>query len=154
MICLKPDTSAVIGKLNGIAENVDQYFPDSNRISLHIWILHLSPADCECQIPIEQKSVGDIQHGIRNFGNINGHRRIFHFSALDSANIQHIVDKGQQMFGTFFNLQKAILNFRLRAMLQRNIGKANDCIHRSSNIMGHIIKEGCFSDIRTLRLFD
>ena len=65
-----------------------------------------------------------------------------HSPALDSGHIQHFIDQSQQMTARFCDLAKAldhpVLTLDIRT---RNGGQANDCIHRCTDIMGHIGEE-------------
>lgn len=48
---------------------------------------------------------------------------------------------GAVQFGAFPNLFQTTPYFRLRFLFHGDVGKADDRIHRCSNIMGHIIQE-------------
>lgn len=67
-----------------------------------------------------------------------------HSPALDSGHIQHFIDQSQQMTARFCDLAKAldhpVLTLDIRT---RNGGQANDCIHRCTDIMGHIGEKFC-----------
>ena len=62
--------------------------------------------------------------------------------ALDPGHIQHFIDQSQQMTTRLCDLAKAldhpVLTLDIRT---RNGGQANDCIHRCTDIMGHIGEE-------------
>ena len=72
--------------------------------------------------------------------------------ALDSGHIQHFIDQSQQMTARFCDLAKAldhpVLTLDIRT---RNGGQANDCIHRRTDIMGHIGEEFRLCTACTLR---
>ena len=67
-----------------------------------------------------------------------------HSPALDSGHIQHFIDQSQQMTTRFCDLAKALDHLVLTLDIRtRNGGQANDCIHRCTDIMGHIGEKFC-----------
>ena len=98
--------------------------------------------DGKGQIPVEQEPIRNIQHGVGHLRDINGGRGHFRFSAFDAADVQHVVDQGQQMLGAFTDFFKTVLNLRLGLLLQGDIGKTDDGVHGRPDIVGHIIQEG------------
>ena len=91
--------------------------------------------------------MGDIQYHIRNRDEVNGSEIELYFSAFDPADVQHIVDKRQQMLGAFADLFQTDLHFRRDHHLESDIGKANDGVHRRADIVGHIVQEDCFGSV-------
>ena len=69
---------------------------------------------------------------------INRHGFKFYFSGFNPADVQDIINQGQKVFGTFHNLFQAFIHIIVYMMFSGNICKTNDCIHRGSDIMGHI----------------
>ena len=92
-------------------------------------------------IPIRQEAMHDAHYRIRDLRNIHGNRCKLDITALDAADIQHIIDERKQMLRAFSDLLQTDSCLRLQILLHGNVGKADDGIHRGSDIMGHIIQE-------------
>ena len=73
-------------------------------------------------------------------------------TALDAAHIQYIVDQTQQVFAGCEYFTKIVFHLLLIAAVGDRQGcKTDDCIHRRSNIMGHIVQECSLCNVRMLR---
>ena len=88
-----------------------------------------------------QESLHDTAYRIRYRTDIHRNRSKLHLSAFNSADIQNIVDQCQQMFRGRADLIQAVSDFLILHLFHGNIGKANDRIHRCTDIMGHVIQE-------------
>ena len=138
----KTDRAAVLCKFHRIAQDIHQYFPDAHGISHHIGRFRYRQIGTKYQVPVGQEALHNAEHRIWHRRNINGNGSEFYFAAFNAADIQHIIDQSQQMIGAFADLLQTVFDFRLWIMLHGNIGKANDGIHRCSDVMGHIVQEG------------
>ena len=98
-------------------------------------------------ISVGEEAIGNADNRIRNLCNINRGRHELDFAALNSADIQHIIDKGQQVLGAVADLIQTGFDLGLGIELQRNVGKADDGIHGCPNVVGHIVQEGAFRGV-------
>ena len=137
----KVNAATVLCKLHSIAQDIHQHFSNTHSIRQHIRRFRCFYICMKCNITIRQKSIHDTNHRIGNSHNIHRNRHKFDFTALNSTDVQYIVDKCQQMLGTFSDFFQTAFYFRFWIMLHSNIGKANNRIHRSSDIMRHIVQK-------------
>ena len=145
------DFAAVLGKLHGIAENIDQHITNAQCICHDIGVGRAISIDNKLNIPVFHKAMGNSNNRIYDLGDTYRHRLIFNFAAFYTADIEHIVNQAHQIAGALLNLLQTAAHLRLRLLAQRNIRKANDSVHRRSDIMRHIVQESCFGIIRRLR---
>ena len=80
----------------------------------------------------------DFCYYIFNRGNVGRDGSKLGLPALDPADIQHIIDEGQQMLRAVADFFQTALDFRFRLLLKGDIGKADDGVHGRPDIMGHI----------------
>ena len=89
------------------------------------------------QFPVQYHSIRDLDHTVCNCGDICRNRRKLYPSALDAAQIQHIIQQCQQMIRTILDLLQTVVHFRHRILMQCNIGEADDGVHRGADVVGH-----------------
>ena len=140
----KGDVSSIRGVLDGVAHQVHKDLLDAQAVAADSFVLDVLNMDfelmfvlvdcrfCEGEQVIDQLRQAEILLGKA------------HSPALDSGHIQHFIDQSQQMTARFCDLAKAldhpVLTLDIRT---RNGGQANDCIHRCTDIMGHIGEKFC-----------
>ena len=57
------------------------------------------------------------------------------FSGTVGKDVQHVIDQRKKMFGAFINLFQTTFYLRLDILLQSDVGKSYDSVHRCSDIM-------------------
>ena len=144
------DGAAVRGEFHGIAQNVHQHLPDAHGIGQDEAFLRLLQVGAEGDIPVGQEAAGDARHGVRHLPDVHGQRGEADLAAFDAADVQHVVDKGQQMLGAFADLFQAVPDCRLGLLLQGDVGKADDGVHGGADVVGHIVEEGGFCPVGVL----
>ena len=150
--CIKTDGAAILGKFHGIVQDIDQNFPDTDGFRHDIGILQRFTMHFKVQFPVQKHPLHDLDHTVCNCGDIRRNRGKLHLSALDAAQIQHIIQQGQQMIRAFLDLLQTVVHFRHRILMQCNICKADDGVHRGADVVGHIGKECAFGFAGCLRL--
>ena len=95
--------------------------------------------------------MGNSNNRIYDLGYTYRHRLIFNFAALNTTDIEHIVNQAHKIAGALLDFLQTAAHLRLRLLAQRNIRKANNRIHRRPDIMRHVVQEFCFGIIRCLR---
>ena len=149
---IQTDRTAVIGEFYGVVQDVDQNLPDADRLRHDIGIFHRFTVYLKVQAPVQKGTVYDLNCTIRNDGDIRRNRGEYHLSAFDTAQIQYIIQQGQQMIRAVLDFFQAVVDFGYRILMQRDIRKADDGIHRGTDIVGHIGKKDTFCFAGGLRL--
>ena len=144
---VKFDTASVLCKFYRITQYIHQHLPDTHSISKHIRCFGYRQICTEFDTSVVQEALHDAEHCICNCPDIHRNRYEFDFAAFDTADIQHIIDQGQQMFGAITDFVETVPHLRFRLLFQCNIGKTDDGIHRGTNVMGHIVQESGFCTI-------
>ena len=146
----KGDFAAVLGKLHGIAENINQHIANAQCVCHDIGVGRAISIDNQLNIPVFHKAMGNSNNRIYDLSDTYRHRLIFNFAALDTADIKHIVNQAHKKAGALLDFLQTAAHLRLRLLAQRNIRKANDSVHGRPDIMRHIVQEFCFGIIRCL----
>ena len=150
----KGDGAAVRCEFHCVAQNIHQHLPDANGVGQHIGLVRLGQIGAELDIPIGQEAIHDAQNRIGHCRDVNGSGHKFDAAAFDAADVQNIVDEGQQMVGAFGNLGQAVSNLRLGLMLHSDVGEAHNGIHGGANVVGHVVQEDGLCPVRVLRSTD
>ena len=141
------NSTSIICKLHCVSKNVYKYLSDTYCIGQYIAHFRFFNFGLEGDISIGQVAIHNGKYRIRNLRNINGCRRVFDLSAFNTADVQHVIDQREQMLRTVTDLIQATLDFRRWTMFHGNIRKTNNCIHRSPNVVGHIVEKRTFCGI-------
>lgn len=140
----KGDVSAIRGVLDGVAHQVHKDLLDAQAVAADSFVLDVLNMDFELMVVLVDCRFCEGEQVIDQLRQAEILLGKAHSPALDSGHIQHFIDQSQQMTARLCDLAKAldhpVLTLDIRT---RNGGQANDCIHRCTDIMGHIGEKFC-----------
>ena len=95
----------------------------------------------ESELSVRQKTLGDGQHRIGDITQIGGHRGIDGSAAFHTADIQHVIDEGQQVVRAGGNFFQSISHLWIGGLFHGDVREAHDGVHGSADIVGYIVEE-------------
>ena len=135
----KGDVSSIRGVLDGVAHQVHKDLLDAQAVAADSFVLNVLNMDFELMVVLVDCRFCEGEQVIDQLRQAEILLGKAYSPALDSGHIQHFIDQSQQMTARLCDLAKAldhpVLTLDIRT---RNGGQANDCIHRCTDIMGHI----------------
>ena len=143
----KVNCAPVRGKLHRIVEKIDEDFPQPQRICQYCAMLPFRPVYLESEIPIRHEALSYCKHHVGNIAEICRHRSIYNLAAFHTADVQHVVDQGQQVVGAGGDFLQGIPHLRIGGLLQGNVREALDGVHGSAYVVGHVVEEECLCPI-------
>ena len=140
------------GELHGIAQKIQKHLIQPEPVAQHMFIDHIRRINikfqlfgCDIRLHDRLQVMHDLRQGSLLFLDL-------HFSALDTAHVQNIIDQAQQMIAGRGDLGQIILHLLLIVNMRRcQRGKADNCIHGGPDIMGHVVQERGLGPVRVLR---
>ena len=151
---LEPHRDRAAGrcKLDGIGQQVQKHLIQPGLIAVDILI-----GDIHC-VHVQLKLLGvdlpadDSFQIVQHIGQVRLGLVQMDLAALDTAHIQHIVDKGKQVVARCEDLAQIVPHLILVVNIaDSQRGKADDGVHRGADVVGHIGKEGALGTVGSFR---
>ena len=131
---------AVIGKLVGVAEEVEQRLPDPDLVGMH----HpdRSAMDCDLVAVLRRQRLRGLDHVSDQRLDGKGIQVQLHSSGLDLGEVENVVDQGEQVAA---RAEHAIERFevllRRLGILAQHLGDADDGVERRAQLVAHVGEE-------------
>ena len=151
---LEGDGTAIRRELHRVAQDIDQHLAHAHGVGQHIGRGGRLHVGAEGDVPVGEEAVHDAQHGIADLREIHAHGGEPDLAALDAADVQHVVDEGEQVIGALADLLQAASDLRLRLVLHGDIGEADNRVHGRADIVGHVVQEDGLGAVGVLRRAD
>lgn len=136
--CLQVDGDpSLLGKLDGIPDQIDQHLAQASRISLdHRRYIRFDPNDQLQPLLLglageQVLDLPDHRPGVHGTGLQN------QLSGLDPGEIEDVIDDPQQGTSTITDSVEIALLSLIQIGVQQQFGHADHCIHRGPDLMAH-----------------
>ena len=149
---LEADRATILRELDGVTEDVDQHLADTELVCVHILRRRRGALDDKLDIPPLQEAMGHGQYGVGDFSDIARHRLVLDLAALDTADIEHVVDERHEVVRALHDLLEAVPELLLRTHRKRDVREADDGIHRGTYIVRHAVQEGRLRHVGSIGL--
>ena len=146
------DRATILRELDGVTEDVDQHLPDAELVCVDILRRRRGALDDKLDIPPLQEAMGHGQYGVGDFSDIARHRLVLDLAALDTADVEHVVDERHEVVRALHDLLEAVPELLLRAHRKRDVREADDGIHRGTYIVRHTVQEGRLRHVGSIGL--
>ena len=129
------DPSAILRILDGVAEEIHQHFTQTYLISHHIGIREERCTFTKCEMTVCDESARDFQNTTMDGRQVCRFWLKFHLPALYAADIKDIIQKSQKVMRADFDFLQILPDRRIRILFKRDLGKSNNRIHWSTDIV-------------------
>ena len=139
-------------EFDGVGEEVQQDLVQPGLVAVNVFIRHIHDIHVQLQLLGVDLSGDDRLDIVKDIRQIGLLLLQVDLSAFNAAHIQHIVDEREQMVTGGEDLGQVVLHF----LLIVNVGcgqsrETDNGVHGSTDIMGHVGKEGALCFVRLLR---
>ncbi len=151
----EPDIPALLSIFDSIGEKIDQYLIQPRLIAHQIFVLYPRHRNLQRLFLCLRRRTDDCVDRRDQIVHRKLSHREYDLPALNLGNIQNVVNQTQEMLSGSPNLLRIFpYLFRIIHIFCEQRRKSQDCIHRSTDIMGHIRKKrslGVIGDLRRLQ---
>ena len=141
-----------VGELDGVAEDVDEHLPESERVADEILVRLPDHTALVAQSLVLTLTVDDNVDLLRHFPERELLRLELHAARLDAAHVQDVVDEGEQVPGAGADLFQFIAGARREVRIaQGNAVQPDDRVHGRADLMAHGAEEGRLCSAGLLR---
>ena len=133
------DVAVVRGVLDRVAHDVDQNLVEAQLIGDHVLVQNILRIDVKMLMLGDDLALDQDAQVVQHFGHV--HHALFKLNSttLDTAHVQDLVDKAQQMLARSMDLAQVVLNLlRFLDMRLRQRGEAYDGVQGRADVMTHV----------------
>ena len=139
------DRAARRGELDGVGQDVEHDLVEAHGVGDDVLVLHVDHVDEERQTLCGNARLDDVAQVVHELGQVHRARLERDLAALDAAHVEHVVDEREQVLARRRGLFQVVEHLlTVVDMGGRKRGKADDRVHRRSDVVRHPGKELAF----------
>ncbi len=130
------------GVFDGVAQQVQQNLVQPQPVAEYVLVDHVHGVHVQLQLLGMNVRLDDAPQAVENIRQGAGLFVQIYFAAFDAAHVQHIVDEAEQVVAGGHDFLEVLLHlFPVVDMGAGQGGKANDGVHGSPDVVGHVGEE-------------
>ena len=142
LLNLQADKTADLVELHAVAQNIQQHLRQPQPVSNNMLMHNIYSIKHKIQLLRSYIRLNNRADFLQQLRQMQRLLQNSHLAAFDTAHIQHIINKRQQMLTSYADFLQIILqHFWLIHMRSRQRGEADNRVHRRADIMRHAVEE-------------
>ena len=133
---------AVFGELDRIAEQVDHHLPQTGRIADDTPRHFRTNVGNQFQTFLVRAHRQHTHRLLQHIAQLEGQGFELHLAGLDLRKVENVIDDGQQRLGRGLHGLQVVPLLVVELGIQRQLGHADDAVHRRADFVAHVGQEG------------